>query len=94
MHAVMMTTRPPLLYWAPATLACLQAVQELRRAGTPVFFTIDAGPQVKAVCLPEAAAAVTRGARRGAGRVARHRERARRRGASHRWLKPMPPASS
>lgn len=58
MHAIMMTTRPPLLYWSPATLACLQAVRELRRAGTPVFFTIDAGPQVKAVCQPQAVAAV------------------------------------
>jgi diphosphomevalonate decarboxylase len=58
MHAVMMTTRPPLLYWAPATLACLQAIHELRRAGTPVFFTVDAGPQVKAVCLPPAAPVV------------------------------------
>lgn len=58
MHAVMMTTRPPLLYWMPATLGCLQAVQALRRAGTPVFFTIDAGPQVKAVCEPAAVPAV------------------------------------
>ena len=55
MHAVMMTTRPPLLYWTPATLACLHRIQELRRAGVPVFFTVDAGPQVKAVCLPAAA---------------------------------------
>lgn len=58
MHAVMMTTRPALLYWAPATLACLHAVRELRDAGHAAFFTIDAGPQVKAVCLPESAAAV------------------------------------
>ncbi len=58
MHAVMLTTRPPLLYWLPATLACMQVVQALRRAGTPVFFTIDAGAQVKAVCEPAAAAAV------------------------------------
>lgn len=58
MHAVMMTTRPPLIYWSPATLACLQVVQSLRRSGTPVFFTVDAGPQVKAVCLPGAADAV------------------------------------
>ncbi len=55
MHAVMLTTRPPLIYWMPATLACLHRVQELRRAGVPVFFTVDAGPQVKAVCLPAAA---------------------------------------
>jgi diphosphomevalonate decarboxylase len=55
MHAVMLTTRPPLLYWTPATLACLHQVQALRRDGVPVFFTVDAGPQVKAVCLPAAA---------------------------------------
>jgi diphosphomevalonate decarboxylase len=54
MHAVMMTTRPPLLYWMPGTLACLHRIQELRRSGVPVFFTVDAGPQVKAVCLPAA----------------------------------------
>jgi diphosphomevalonate decarboxylase len=55
MHAVMLTTRPPLIYWTPATLACLHRVQELRRDGVPVFFTVDAGPQVKAVCLPHVA---------------------------------------
>lgn len=54
MHAVMMTTRPPLLYWLPGTLACLQRIRELRQGGVPVFFTVDAGPQVKAVCLPAA----------------------------------------
>jgi diphosphomevalonate decarboxylase len=54
MHAVMLTTRPPLIYWVPGTLAALHAVRELRAAGVPVFFTIDAGPQVKAVCLPGA----------------------------------------
>jgi len=55
MHAVMLTTRPALMYWSPVTLACMHKVQELRAAGVPVFFTIDAGPQLKAVCLPEAA---------------------------------------
>jgi diphosphomevalonate decarboxylase len=55
MHAVMLTTRPPLIYWTPATLACLHRIQALRRDGVPVFFTVDAGPQVKAVCLPAAA---------------------------------------
>lgn len=58
MHAVIMTTRPPLIYWNPATLACMHTVQSLRRKGTPVFFTVDAGPQVKAVCTPESAAVV------------------------------------
>ncbi|HET6343973.1 MAG TPA: diphosphomevalonate decarboxylase, partial [Myxococcota bacterium] len=54
MHGLMLAARPPLVYWNPTTLAALHEVIRLRGAGTPVFFTIDAGPQVKAVCLPEA----------------------------------------
>jgi diphosphomevalonate decarboxylase len=52
MHAVMMTTQPPLIYWSPATLGCIKVIQALRRGGVPVFFTVDAGPQLKAICLP------------------------------------------
>ena len=52
MHALMLSTRPALLYWNEATLAAIRAVRRLREAGTPVFFSIDAGPQVKAVCAP------------------------------------------
>ena len=58
LHALMLSTRPGLLYWNAATIEAIQAVRALHRAGTPVFFTIDAGPQVKAVCLPDAAATV------------------------------------
>ena len=54
MHGVMQSSLPAMIYWRPATLSCIHAVRELRSNGTPVFFTIDAGPQVKAVCLPEA----------------------------------------
>lgn len=54
MHSVMWTSRPSIVYWSKATLACMQVVRELQVHGTPVFFTIDAGPQLKAVCLPEA----------------------------------------
>ena len=39
-------------------MRCLQAVRKLQGRGVGVFFTIDAGPQVKAVCLPEFAAEV------------------------------------
>ena len=58
MHSVMLTTRPPLMYWSPTTLACMQAIHEMRVGGLPVFYTVDAGPQVKAIHLPEAAAQV------------------------------------
>lgn len=54
MHALMLSTRPALMYWNGATVECMQRVRELReREGLGVFFTVDAGPQVKAVCLPE-----------------------------------------
>lgn len=52
MHASALAAQPGLLYWNPATVACLHEVRALRAAGTGVFFTVDAGPQVKAVCLP------------------------------------------
>ncbi len=53
MHSVMWSSRPPIVYWNDATLACLQTIRALQADGVAVFFTIDAGPQVKAVCLPE-----------------------------------------
>ncbi len=52
MHALMMSSRPGLIYWNQATLEAVHVIRGLRARGTPVFFTIDAGPQVKAVCEP------------------------------------------
>jgi len=53
MHSVMWASRPPVVYWNAATLACLERVRELQAQGAAAFFTIDAGPQVKVICLPE-----------------------------------------
>ncbi len=50
MHGVMMTSRPPLFYWQPATLAVIHAVRQWRADGIPVYFTIDAGPNVHLIC--------------------------------------------
>ena len=58
MHSIMWASRPPIVYWNAATMRCLQVIRRLQGEGVPVFFTIDAGPQVKAVCLPEAAGRV------------------------------------
>jgi diphosphomevalonate decarboxylase len=58
MHAVMMTSRPQLLYWLPVTLAVIQAVRELRSSGTPVCYTIDAGPNVHVLTQGDHAPAV------------------------------------
>jgi diphosphomevalonate decarboxylase len=50
MHAVMMTSRPALLYWEPATVTVLHAVRAWRADGMPVYFTMDAGPNVHCLC--------------------------------------------
>ena len=53
MHSVMWASRPPMVYWNSATIACMQSVRELQSQGVDVFFTIDAGPQLKAICTTE-----------------------------------------
>lgn len=50
MHAVMMTSIPPLNYWHPGTLDVMRAVQFWRREGMQVCYTIDAGPNVHVIC--------------------------------------------
>ena len=58
MHGLMLSANPGLLYWNAATVALIHRVRELRQDGISVFFTIDAGPQVKALCLPQDGKAV------------------------------------
>ena len=53
MHAVMMTSNPALFYWKPATLRVMQSVRDWRAQGIPVFYTIDAGPNVHVITLKE-----------------------------------------
>jgi len=50
MHAVMMTSTPPLFYWQPATLGIMRAVQTWRAGGLPACYTVDAGPNVHVIC--------------------------------------------
>ena len=68
MHAAMLGSRPPLVYMNGATLDCLHAIRALRDdEGCATFFTVDAGPQVKAVCLPADAPRVAEALRNVAG---------------------------
>lgn len=46
MHACMLTTHPPLLYWNRATVSTMECVWMMREREIPVYFTIDAGPNV------------------------------------------------
>ena len=58
MHAVMMTGEPSLFYWLPQSLRIMLAVQEWRRQGVQVCYTLDAGPNVHCICGAEDAAVV------------------------------------
>jgi len=60
MHAVMMTSAPPLFYWEPDTLRVMKAVRAWREAGLAVCYTVDAGPNVHCLCPTGAAAEVAR----------------------------------
>jgi diphosphomevalonate decarboxylase len=60
MHAVMMTSTPPLFYWEPITLAIMKSVRRWRGEGLDVCYTIDAGPNVHCLCPREAAGEVER----------------------------------
>lgn len=60
MHAVMMTSVPPLFYWEPITLAIIKSIRRWRAEGLPVCFTIDAGPNVHCLCPREHAPEVER----------------------------------
>lgn len=47
MHATMISAWPPLVYWLPESLAVMHKVWQLRDAGVAVYFTMDAGPNIK-----------------------------------------------
>ena len=51
MHATVITTRPSIIYWNKATIETIQSVIRWRDEGLKCYFTIDAGPQVKIICL-------------------------------------------
>ncbi len=53
MHAVMMTSNPPLMYWQAATVGIFHAVREWRANGLPAAYTVDAGANVHVICLGE-----------------------------------------
>jgi diphosphomevalonate decarboxylase len=51
MFCTQFSASPPLIYWQPSTVQTLQLVEQLRHKGLGVWETMDAGPQVKLLCL-------------------------------------------
>lgn len=53
MHATALAAWPPVLFWHPQTIAVFQDIWALRENGLPLYFTIDAGPNVKLLYTAE-----------------------------------------
>ncbi|MER8041599.1 diphosphomevalonate decarboxylase [Streptomyces sp. NPDC094032] len=60
LHLIAMSATPPTFYWQPGTLAVLAAVRALRDRGVAACATIDAGPNVHVLTVPEHAEEVRR----------------------------------
>lgn len=58
MHATMMAAWPPLCYWKPQSVSLMQKVWAAREQGMELYFTMDAGPNLKLLFLKENQAAV------------------------------------
>ncbi|HEQ9040651.1 TPA: diphosphomevalonate decarboxylase [Streptococcus pyogenes] len=51
MHATTKTANPPFSYLTKESYQAMEAVKELRQEGFACYFTMDAGPNVKVLCL-------------------------------------------
>lgn len=58
MHATMIGAWPPVLYWLPESVAVMHDIWSAREEGLRVYFTMDAGPNLKLLFLKEDEAAV------------------------------------
>lgn len=51
MHETIRTSNPPIDFWQKETLLLINKIKELNKSGISCYFTIDAGPNVKVLCL-------------------------------------------
>lgn len=53
LHAVMLTSRPSLMYWNGTSVSIMKEVISWRKNGIPAAFTLDAGPNVHIICTED-----------------------------------------
>lgn len=58
MHATLQTAWPPVNFSQPRTLAIIQKIWDLRQSGLELFFTQDAGPNLKLLFLSKDTATI------------------------------------
>lgn len=51
MHATMFTSTPPVCYWLEETISSMNKVWRARKEGIHMYFTMDAGPNIKLLFL-------------------------------------------
>lgn len=51
MHATMLAAKPAIIYATPETLNAILKIRELRKSGIKLYFTQDAGPNLKLIFL-------------------------------------------
>lgn len=50
LHAIMLTSKPPLIYWLPGTLKVMRAVKRWRQERLRVYFTVNTGQDIHLIC--------------------------------------------
>jgi diphosphomevalonate decarboxylase len=50
LHAIMLTSRPSLIYWTPGTLTIMKMTKKWRDDGIEVYFTINTGQDIHLIC--------------------------------------------
>ncbi|MEK7156191.1 MAG: diphosphomevalonate decarboxylase [Patescibacteria group bacterium] len=53
LHAIMLTSKPSLIYWTPGTLTIMKLTKKWRAEGLPVYFTINTGQDIHLICERE-----------------------------------------
>ena len=53
LHAIMLTSRPSLIYWTPGTLTIMRLTKKWRTEGIPVYFTVNTGQDIHLICERE-----------------------------------------
>lgn len=50
LHAIILTSKPSLIYWFPETIRIMKLVRSWRREGLSVYFTINTGHDIHLIC--------------------------------------------
>ncbi|MFM1538583.1 diphosphomevalonate decarboxylase [Helcococcus bovis] len=50
MHATMLSSNPSIMYFKPDSIRAIEKIKQLKKDGFDVYYTMDAGPNVKILC--------------------------------------------